>query len=62
MGILEQPRITIHVTVVYTARDVMILMRANPFRGPFEGVGPGIETFLGPKNFDNFELMMSEHC
>ncbi len=27
------------VPVVYMARDVMILMRANPFRGLLEGVG-----------------------
>jgi hypothetical protein len=26
----------------------MILKRANPFRGPLEGVGP--EPFLGPEN------------
>jgi hypothetical protein len=28
----------------------MILMRANTFRGPLEGVGLKIETFLGPAN------------
>jgi hypothetical protein len=27
------------VPFVYVARDVMILMRANPLRGPLEGVG-----------------------
>jgi hypothetical protein len=32
--------LTIDVPVVYMARDVMILMRANTFRGPLEGVGP----------------------
>ncbi len=32
--------ITINVPVVYLERDIMILMRANPFRGPLEGVGP----------------------
>jgi hypothetical protein len=31
--------VTINVPVVYMARDVIILMRANPFRGPLEGVG-----------------------
>jgi hypothetical protein len=29
------------------ARDVMILVRANPLQGPLEGVGMKIETFLG---------------
>jgi hypothetical protein len=33
-------RIGINVPIVFTARDVMILMRANPFRGPLKGVGP----------------------
>jgi hypothetical protein len=32
--------ITINVPVVHLVRDVMILMRENPFRGLFEGVGP----------------------
>jgi hypothetical protein len=32
--------LTIHVSVVYMARDVMILVKVNPFRGPLEGVGP----------------------
>jgi hypothetical protein len=27
-------------SVVYVARDRMILMRANPFQGPLKGVGP----------------------
>jgi hypothetical protein len=39
--------ITINVPVVYVARDVMILMRENPFRGPLEGVGPENRDFLG---------------
>jgi hypothetical protein len=35
--------------VVYMAREVIKLMRANPFRGPLEGVWAlKIETFLGP--------------
>ncbi len=39
--------ITINEPVVYMARDVMILMRASPFRGPLEGVwSMKIETFL----------------
>ncbi len=35
--------LTINVPVVYTARDVMILMRANPFRepGPYNGPSNG---------------------
>ncbi len=32
----------------YMARDVMILMRANPLQRPLEGLGPK-ETFLGPE-------------
>jgi hypothetical protein len=35
--------------IVYMARKVMILMRANPLQGPLEGVGPEIETFLALK-------------
>ncbi len=31
------------------ARDAMILMLANPFRGPLEGVGPDNRDFLGPE-------------
>jgi hypothetical protein len=41
--------VTINVPVVYMGRDVWIWMGGNPYRGPFEGVGPGIETFLGPE-------------
>ncbi len=37
-----------NVPVVYMGRDVMILMRENPFRGPLEGAGLKIETFLVP--------------
>jgi hypothetical protein len=37
------------VTVVYMAWDVKILMRANPFRGQLEGVGPENQDFLGPE-------------
>jgi hypothetical protein len=32
--------ITINVPDVHMARDIMILMRENPFQGPLEGVGP----------------------
>jgi hypothetical protein len=32
--------LTINLPVVYMAQDVMILMGANPFRGPVEAVGP----------------------
>ncbi len=39
----------INVPVVYKARDVMILMWANPLQGPLDGVGPEIETFLCPE-------------
>ncbi len=42
-------KLTINVPVVYMARDVIILMRANPFRGPLEGVGPENRDFLGPE-------------
>ncbi len=31
------------------ARHIMILIQANPLLGPLEGVGPEIETFLGPE-------------
>jgi hypothetical protein len=34
--------------VFYMARDVMILMRENPFRGPLAGVGPGNRDFFRP--------------
>ncbi len=36
------------------ARDVMILLGANLFRGPLEGVGSENRAFLGP------EMAMSE--
>ncbi len=39
--------VTINVPDVYMARDVMILMRENPFRGPMEGVGPENQDFFG---------------
>jgi hypothetical protein len=39
---------TFNVPVVYMARDVMILMRENPYRGPLEGVGPENQDFFGP--------------
>ena len=45
------PILTMNVPFVYMARDVMILMRANPFRRPLEGVGP--------ENFDIFGRKMS---
>jgi hypothetical protein len=38
----------IKVPVVYMARDVMILIGENPFRGPLEGVGLENRDFLGP--------------
>jgi hypothetical protein len=43
VGEPEQDRcksLTINVPVVYNARVGMILMRANPFRGLLEGMGP----------------------
>ncbi len=51
--------ITINLPVVYMARDVMNLMRENPFRGPWEGVGPETALALlvaisGPKKVCNF--------
>ncbi len=36
--------------VVYMARDVMILMRANLFREPLEGGGPWKSGLFGPWN------------
>ncbi len=41
--------LTINIPVVCMGRDVWIWMGGNPQRGPFEGVGPEIETFLGPE-------------
>ncbi len=37
--------ITINVPVVSLARDVMILMRKNPFQGPLEGVVTNLFKF-----------------
>jgi hypothetical protein len=39
----------VNVPVVNIARDKMILMRANLFCGPLEGVDPEKQDFLGPK-------------
>ncbi len=44
---LEKERVTITVPVVYMARDIIILMRENPFRGHWKGWALKIETFLG---------------
>jgi hypothetical protein len=41
--------LTFNVTVVYMARDIIILMRANPFREPLEEVVPKKFRFSGPK-------------
>ncbi len=41
--------LTINVPVVYMAREVMILIRANPLQGSLKGVGPENLTFLGPE-------------
>ena len=38
--------ITINVPVVYIVRDIVVLWRANPFPGPFEGVGPKSQDFF----------------
>ncbi len=46
---MEDGALTINVAVVYMARDVMILMRENPFRGPLEGEDPENRDFLGPE-------------
>jgi hypothetical protein len=40
--------LTINVPVVYMARDGMILMGENSFRGPLEGVGPENRDFFWP--------------
>ncbi len=37
------------VSVVYMARYVMVLMRADPLQGGLKGVGPGNRDFLGPE-------------
>ncbi len=53
VNILCTEILTINVPVVYMARDVMIWMQAIFIRiflrGPLEGVGSEIETFLGPE-------------
>jgi hypothetical protein len=54
--VVHEAMITSNVPGVYMARDVMILMRENPFRGPLERGGPGngnerSECHLGPKIF-----------
>jgi hypothetical protein len=49
LSALLEKKLPINVPVVYMARDVMILMRAIPFRGPLEGVGPESRDFLGPE-------------
>ncbi len=45
----EDDDVTINVPVVYIARDIMILMQANPLQRPLEGVGPENQDFLGPE-------------
>jgi hypothetical protein len=45
---INRPVLIIYVPVVYKARDIMILMRANPLHGPLEGVGPENRDFFGP--------------
>jgi hypothetical protein len=39
--------LTINIPVVYMARYIMILMRANPLQGTLEGVGPENRDFFG---------------
>ncbi len=39
--------LTINVPVVNMSGDLMILMRANQFRVPLEGVGPENRDFFG---------------
>ncbi len=50
MTVTESSIITINVPVVHMMRDKMILIWANPFRGPLEGVGPENRDVLGPEN------------
>jgi hypothetical protein len=40
---------------VYTLRDVMSSMRANPLQGPLEGVGSVNCDFFGPKKRRDFQ-------
>ncbi len=40
-------KLNINVPIIYMARNEMILMRANPFRVPLEGVGPDNRGFFG---------------
>ncbi len=45
-----------NVPVVCVAREVMILMRANPIRGPLEGVGPEMTTSEAPHPYMLFMI------
>jgi hypothetical protein len=42
--------LTINVPVFYMERGILIWMRGNTFRWPFEGVGPESRDFFGPLN------------
>jgi hypothetical protein len=48
-GLVRKEILTINVPVVYMARDVMILWRANPFRGTLDGAGPENRDFFDPE-------------
>ncbi len=41
----------------FMARDVMILMQANPFRGPLKGAGPEMTTRDWLKSVQNYQLL-----
>ncbi len=45
---MKKSAITTYAPAVYRARDIMIFMGANPYRGPLEGMGPENRDFFGP--------------
>jgi len=48
-GILVIPELTIYALMIYTAPNIMVLMRAYPLQGQVGGGwAPGNQEFLGP--------------
>jgi hypothetical protein len=45
---LLPPSITPNVPVDYMLNDIMILIKINPFQGPFEGIDSKNPDFFGP--------------
>jgi hypothetical protein len=55
--IFELDTINIYSAVVYKARDVLIFMQANPFRGPLEGVGPENQDLATGDGFARIKII-----